>query len=1282
MSSVPPIHVEDLAVQPSERVLFCEKEGNFAALSKEKLAAVAEVFEMLRTPFVDESQSSKRCVTPLEYRTAQDQLAFLCKKRELHHRLFEVLRTPQFWAEVQAVQNRFCSAEHQSQWSNGRAFWLMPSSQLVQIAEKSLPLLEQFCKTSQEEVRQKLASPSLEYGRDFLPLKRMEQYLEDFENYLLETKKRLADEMALRLKAADIQRDPLYDDTLFLLCGEGGKSEREPENSIFIAYTKCTGSPRRSLTQQSWKVFALFIRQWGSHEAKEIYQNLNWHEEHVPSPFFALQETEGFLIAKHKGVPLLPAKGELEGDQLTLLQLFYAYLKVFEKIEEACSAPPKYEQVLILLKEVQQAIGLYASEIDRFQQADKKASTHTAPLIAPLLQQYLTLERGLYERAMQLLEQSSQSLDEKMACMATLWESFVQMAKERATWKKGGQLPFAVHTQELQLFFQRAEQQVLGKSLARKAVAQLIEILAKPESYARELENPQDGKGGTMRLKEPDVTRLAQAMQERTLQLPEEVQRAFEVVVSLLKKNSVKQQEFFSALQTIVKHSGAEISVQSLFKLVLHKWLFPLLKPNDESLRQFIGQFPGFAVPVTFGDSEKKTFQWVLDFLNSQKSDPPPETFIQDLLQLKIVLGAQSDKRKTIEQAISQFLLKQPPKQLSFFELIVDQLGTPEQIQRYGRKRFRWLIRQSSAALVKNPFFLYHYASGILTESIHKEMSDFCDHHALQLSPELIDKYAREESVKKSLLELYDKSVLTLLQAELDSQHVDDNLQIGSLPFPSSPLGVAELYKWLDQIVYLPWSVKGATLLAKFGVDRTLAGAYLKKYFYARLVVQSSEAIPLPARLSETYKAAGIWANALQEPSRQFFERARQLIKQGSWQTLLAPLAALHAFVVDKECSLQILPTLFHGYREIQTHVNEAQTKIDDRFSLLAPLVEKKEWNRIFQIMMEAYQTLQMAMTMADEPSMQQECNDFQALFVHLMSLPLPDKGGEFDKAAKSWLMMHRSSFQPPVKLVDLFTKLAFQALEMNHSACFRILDQWGINRKKTGQRAASFLHHAAFYGSSLAILQQIKSWPEFNIQALTEDQSTALHSATRNNHHHVIDWLIHEGCPIDSVNEYERTPLIQAAYSGAVESLERLLKERVDRKRKPKSTDGPLHAVIMGVEKGENVAKKRKAMLELLLNSGADINEKNGEGKTILHLIMGSWSEHSIMAVEAVLKFLLEKGANCDAPDPQGLTPAQFAEKRGNKALGELLTKLKAQKQHPLDSRPSGENLLQSAKQ
>jgi ankyrin repeat protein len=76
------------------------------------------------------------------------------------------------------------------------------------------------------------------------------------------------------------------------------------------------------------------------------------------------------------------------------------------------------------------------------------------------------------------------------------------------------------------------------------------------------------------------------------------------------------------------------------------------------------------------------------------------------------------------------------------------------------------------------------------------------------------------------------------------------------------------------------------------------------------------------------------------------------------------------------------------------------------------------------------------------------------------------------------------------------------------------------------------------------------------------------------------------------------------------------------------------------------------EAVVQLLLEKGADVDAKDNDGGTALHKTAGSGHE-------AVVRLLLEKGADVDAKSNDGWTALHWAAESGHEAVVQLLTPL-----------------------
>lgn len=128
---------------------------------------------------------------------------------------------------------------------------------------------------------------------------------------------------------------------------------------------------------------------------------------------------------------------------------------------------------------------------------------------------------------------------------------------------------------------------------------------------------------------------------------------------------------------------------------------------------------------------------------------------------------------------------------------------------------------------------------------------------------------------------------------------------------------------------------------------------------------------------------------------------------------------------------------------------------------------------------------------------------------------------------------------------------------------------------------------------------------------------------------------------------------LIQAAKNGDTDQVRRLAKEGVDIDFDGIQQITPLMWTVAYGKK--NVKKTVKLLLEL----GADVNARDGIGRTALHMACASDKPWSRPWSKGIVKALIRGGADVNAVDGNGDTPLFFA-MRGEKdwawKIGEIL--------------------------
>jgi uncharacterized protein len=164
-------------------------------------------------------------------------------------------------------------------------------------------------------------------------------------------------------------------------------------------------------------------------------------------------------------------------------------------------------------------------------------------------------------------------------------------------------------------------------------------------------------------------------------------------------------------------------------------------------------------------------------------------------------------------------------------------------------------------------------------------------------------------------------------------------------------------------------------------------------------------------------------------------------------------------------------------------------------------------------------------------------------------------------------------------------------------------------------------------------------------------DPNRRLKKALMQRHHTAGDAALGEGA----------TPFLRAAKSGDIEMMRVLVTGGADAKlAMPNGTNALLLAAGLGWRNGSPAApsydqgsdEEAVEALRFLLESGFDIRKTNDAGDTALHAaISGRGSE-------AIIKFLIDRGADPEAKNKRGQTPRAIAATKDNAAITSLLDK------------------------
>jgi ankyrin repeat protein len=132
----------------------------------------------------------------------------------------------------------------------------------------------------------------------------------------------------------------------------------------------------------------------------------------------------------------------------------------------------------------------------------------------------------------------------------------------------------------------------------------------------------------------------------------------------------------------------------------------------------------------------------------------------------------------------------------------------------------------------------------------------------------------------------------------------------------------------------------------------------------------------------------------------------------------------------------------------------------------------------------------------------------------------------------------------------------------------------------------------------------------------------------------------------VDKLDKDGNTALMQAAFSGQVDTVQQLIEKGATVNAKNKFEMTPLiNAVSRPYSSGNAIE-----VVKLLIKNGADINSKTKEGWTALHgAVQGEQTEAAL--------YLIENGAEVDPKyTSNGQTPLMMAVAKWNKVLTEAL--------------------------
>ncbi|KAJ8026830.1 Transient receptor potential cation channel subfamily A member 1-like [Holothuria leucospilota] len=176
---------------------------------------------------------------------------------------------------------------------------------------------------------------------------------------------------------------------------------------------------------------------------------------------------------------------------------------------------------------------------------------------------------------------------------------------------------------------------------------------------------------------------------------------------------------------------------------------------------------------------------------------------------------------------------------------------------------------------------------------------------------------------------------------------------------------------------------------------------------------------------------------------------------------------------------------------------------------------------------------------------------------------------------------------------------------------------------------------HAACESSNLETVKLLLQRGA-RVDSRNSDQMTPLHKACLTNRHRIVDFLLQNGANVERTDKDNFTPLLIAASEGHTATIQVLLRYKANISARDKHDKT---AIFWAAEE-----QNFEALQVLLDHEGAKdlIDESDRYDNTALHIA----SEKGFLAI---IKLLLDRGADVDAKNEDEMTPLHLAAQNGH---------------------------------
>ncbi len=263
-------------------------------------------------------------------------------------------------------------------------------------------------------------------------------------------------------------------------------------------------------------------------------------------------------------------------------------------------------------------------------------------------------------------------------------------------------------------------------------------------------------------------------------------------------------------------------------------------------------------------------------------------------------------------------------------------------------------------------------------------------------------------------------------------------------------------------------------------------------------------------------------------------------------------------------------------------------------------------------------------------------------------------------KAIEQGLLIKTVAQRSPLAKIKLLVEQGMDVNETDHDGNTAILlaaihgqiditnyliekDAYINHENKKGNTA---LMQAASHGY-LSIVKLLKEKDAF-INAMNNDGVTALQLAAANGHTEIVRYLISQGADVNACDLAGNRALSLAAKGGHLDIVKLLVAAKADVNAIDKAGNTPLSTLAMQ----KHALASHDAIVNYLIDQGANVNTVNAKGQTALHLAAKKGGNHL-----NIIKLLIAAKADVNAIDKAGNTPiihsnnlktTKFLEKNG----------------------------------